>query len=485
MSEKTDKNMKILRMNMVLNSVKNVIGLLFPLITFPYISRVLGVESIGRYNFSNSVISYFVIIAGLGINGYAIREGTKFRNDPVKLKKLSDELFSINMISTVVAYCLLGLFLIFIPKFHDYMGLLLILSLQIFFRTIGIEWVYSIYEDYLYITIRTIIFQFISLVAMFLFVKGVNDTPAYAVVTVISMAGSNILNFIHSKKYCHIGLTLHIDWREHLKPIFILFATSAMIHVYVGSDITILGFLCDDRTVGIYSVSTKVYSIVKTILSSVIVVSIPRLSFLLGEGDFDEFRLVSQNVYGTMLTFLLPAVMGIIMLRRPIVLLFAGESYESATSSLFMLCVALIFCFGAYFWGQCVIIPLGLENVLFKSTLLSSVINIILNFILIPFGKENAAAITTIIAEGIVFFWCAWIGKKHVKINGIGTILRKIVFGCFFIVFIDVLVSYVVSNPGIHIALTVILSVICYVVVEIMVHNEIMMDIVKNIVKKR
>ena len=109
-----------------------------------------------------------------------------------------------------------------------------------------------------------------------------------------------------------------------------------------------------------------------------------------------------------MLTFLLPAVTGIVILRKPIVLLFAGKNYEFATSSLFLLCIALVFCFGAYFWGQCIIVPLGLESVLFKATIVSSLVNIILNFILIPFWKENAAAITTIIAEGIVFFWCAW-----------------------------------------------------------------------------
>lgn len=482
--DKNNENMKIIRLNMVLNSIKNVMGLLFPLITFPYISRVLGVENIGRYNFSNSVITYFVLLAGLGINGYAIREGVKLRNNNIEFKQLANELFSINMISTVIAYALLGLFLIFIPKFQGYMGLLLILSSQIVFKTIGIEWLYSVYEDYLYITIRTIAFQVISLVIMFLFVRDDNDTAAYAMVTVISLAGSNILNFIHSRKYCRIGLTFHIDWKKHLRPILILFATSVMIHIYVGSDITILGFLCDDRTVGIYSVSTKAYSIVKTILSSVIVVSIPRLSFLLGEKNYDGFRNVSQNVYGTMLTFLLPAVTGIMILRKPIVLLFAGKNYEPATSSLFLLCIALVFCFGAYFWGQCIIVPLGLESVLFKATIVSSLVNIVFNFVLIPFWKENAAAITTIIAEGIVFFWCAWKGKEHVKIKGILKLCVKILIGCIVIVIIDILVSFINFNLVIHIALTILCSVICYCVVEIILRNEILIDILKSILKR-
>ena len=481
MHDKVNNGLKSLRINMALNTVKSVVGLLFPLITFPYISRVLGVENIGRYNFSRSVINYFIMIAGLGINSYAIREGAKLRNDPVRLKRLADEVFSINMLSTAAAYGLLGIFLVFVPKFRGYMDLLLVLSLQILFQTIGIEWMYSIYEDYMYITVRTVFFQFISLSTMFLLVRSENDTATYAAVTVISAAGANILNFMHARKRCRIKLTLHIDWKKHLKPVLVLFATSAMIYVYVNSDITILGFLCDDKTVGIYSVATKAYSIIKTILSSIIVVSIPRLASLLGKDNLDEFCAVSQNIYRTMLTFLFPVVTGIMLLRKPIIFLFAGESYESASSSLFLLCIALICCFGAYFWGQCVIVPVGLENVLFRATVVSALINIVLNFILIPFWKENAAAFTTIMAEGIVFLWCAWEGKKHVQMKGTITFLGKILAGCLSLVVVDVTVSRMVSNVVAHIVLTIVFSVLGYGVVEIMLHNEIVLDIANGL----
>lgn len=483
--DKNNENMKIIRWNMVLNSIKNIMGFLFPLITFPYITRVLGVENVGRFNFSKSVINYFVLIAGLGIGGYAIREGAKLRNDATGFRQLSNELFSINMISTIASYGLLLIFLIFVPKFHGYMDLLLILSAEILFKTIGIDWLYSIYEDYMYITIRTILFQFISLVIMFLFVKSEKDTAIYALATVISAAGSNLMNFIHSKKYCHMGLTLNIDWKRHLKPIFIFFATSATILIYVSSDTTILGFMCDDRTVGIYSVSTKVYFIIKTILSSIIVVSIPRLASLLGEKKSDEFQKVAQNVYGTILTFIFPAIIGLILLRKPLILLFAGKSYESATSSLFLLCIAMICCFGAYFWGQCIIVLMGLEDILFKATIVSALVNIVLNFILIPFWKENAAAFTTIIAEGITFFWCAYKGKKYVRIKGVGSIMAKILIGCLFIIFTDILISHIFTNLIAHIAFTMLLSIILYFVTEIVLRNEIITDILKGIIKKK
>ena len=157
---------KSLKLNMVLNAIRGLLKVVFPLITFPYISRVLGVDNLGKYNFANSIISYFILFAGLGISSYAIREGSYFRNETNRLKVFADEMFTINMISTVTAYLCLICVIVIVPKFWDYKILLIIFSLQIVFCTIGIEWIYSIYEEYVYITVRSILFQLISLILL-------------------------------------------------------------------------------------------------------------------------------------------------------------------------------------------------------------------------------------------------------------------------------------------------------------------------------
>ena len=144
---------KSLKLNMILNAVKGLLGILFPLITFPYISKVLGVENIGKYNFAYSIINYFVLIAGLGIATYAVREGAYIRGDLQKLQRFSDEIFSLNIVSTVFSYLLLIVVVYITPKMQEYKILLFILSLQIMFKALGVEWIYSIYEDYTYITI--------------------------------------------------------------------------------------------------------------------------------------------------------------------------------------------------------------------------------------------------------------------------------------------------------------------------------------------
>ena len=208
-------NMKSMKANAFLNGFSSVLNLVFPLITFPYISRVLGVESIGEYNFSNSVVSYFLLIAGLGISTYAIREGSQYRNEPKLFNKFVSEVFTINLIATILSYCLLFVCVFLADRLREYKILILVLSLQIVFTTIGVGWIYSIYEDYRYITIRSICFKVLSIFMMFAFVKDANDTLNYVLISVIASVGSNTLNFFHVKKYCKFcgKHTLHRETR--------------------------------------------------------------------------------------------------------------------------------------------------------------------------------------------------------------------------------------------------------------------------------
>ena len=159
---------KSLKINVILNMIRTIMQLIFPLITFPYASRVLGTESLGKVNFTTSVISYFVLIASLGINSYAIREGASLRENRDKFEHFANEIFSINVISTFITYVLMFITFLLVPKFRGgYLILLLIQITNIAFTTLGVDWIYNIHEEYLYITIRSICVQLISMVALF------------------------------------------------------------------------------------------------------------------------------------------------------------------------------------------------------------------------------------------------------------------------------------------------------------------------------
>jgi len=166
---------KSLSLNAAMSAFKTLMNIIFPLITFPYASNVLQVENLGKVNFASSVCGYFLLFAGLGISSYAVREGSRYVNDRKKLSAFASEMFSINMISTALTYAALAVTMLFWTKLHAYTDLMLVLSLQIFFTTIGTEWVFTIFEEYTYITIRGLLFQVLSIFMLFAFVKTRDD----------------------------------------------------------------------------------------------------------------------------------------------------------------------------------------------------------------------------------------------------------------------------------------------------------------------
>lgn len=464
---------KSLKVNMVLNGIKGCLSVIFPLITLPYVSRVLGVEEIGKYNFSVSVVSYFALLAGLGINTYAIREGARIRDDEKAVSDFASEMYTINFTSTVVSYLALILLVLAVPRFHEVKYVIFILSIQIILTTFGVEWIYSIFEDYLFITLRTIIIQLISLALIFLIVRSQNDINKYALVSVVACAGTNVFNRIHSKNYCKVKLKPGVEWKKHIKPILILFAMQATITIYVSSDTTMLGFINGNHEVGIYSISTKIYNVVNQIMASVITVSIPRISALVGKGEREAVNKTASDVYSIIWTIALPAMMGLILLRRQIILTISTPDFIAATSSLTILSFALLMCLGAYFWGQAVLLPMRREKTVFHITVFSACLNVGLNFILLPKWGQNAAAFTTLLSEGSSFLLCYLNGRKEVKLQGVVSDFIKTCIGCVVMLAVDVpLMKYISSLSKYAVLLIVFaVSVIVYFAVEIALKN--------------
>ena len=183
--------------NTVFNTVKTVFGIIYPLITFPYISRVLLAENVGKVNFGNSIVSYFSLIASLGVSTYAIRECSKVRDNQEELNRTASQIFSINIISTLISYFALVITLIVAQPLENYRELICIQSATILFTTLGADWINSAMEDFKYIAVRTIGMQLVSLALMFLFVRRPEDYIKYAVISVVASSGANIINIFY------------------------------------------------------------------------------------------------------------------------------------------------------------------------------------------------------------------------------------------------------------------------------------------------
>ena len=476
---------KSLKLNALLNSLRSILNILFPIITFPYVSRVLEVRGIGIYNFSNSIVSYFLLIASLGITTYSIREGAKIRTNFKQISQFASEVFTINIISTIISYFLLFSCLIVFSELHTYIACISIFSLQIFFTTIGTEWIYQIYEDYGYITLRSIIFQIISIVFLFIFVRHANDYLNYAAVTVFSAVGSNILNFIHARNYCHIHLVQHFNWKKHIIPILVIFGANVANMIYVNSDITLLGLMKNNYVVGIYSVSSKIYQIVKTLISAVLVVTIPRLAMLFGRSKMKEYYNILTNLTNTLVLLILPASTGLFVLAREIILIISGPKFLRAIYSLQILCLAYITSILAWILNDCVLIPAKREKYILRNMCISAALNVILNLILIPFWAENAAAFSTVIAELCMLLLNYFYAKDLVKVVFIskellGTFFRSII-GCFGIIITCLLCNLYFHSLILKTIFSVMFSVIIYVVILLLLRDKIIISVVKQL----
>lgn len=411
------RNKKVsLGTNAILNGIKSSLSVLFPLIIYPYVFQVLHSSNMGKVNFAMSIVSYFSMFAMLGVSQYAVREGAKKRNNTLELNKFASEIFTINMISTIVSYLLLAVLIVTLDKLHDYKILIFICSISIIFTALGIEWVNTIFEDFFYITIRSIVVNIVTLILIFMFVKDESDIYIYAFLSILGTILTSIINWQYCRKYINLRITRNINIKKHIKPITILFANTLATNIYVNSDITMLGWFTDDYNVGIYSLSVKIYSVIKNIMAALYTVTVPRISFYIGNNDFIKVKELYTKLVCSIILLLLPASAGIISVAPEIIMFMGGEEYIEAIMSLRILGISLI---GAIFAGlltYCLNIPLGKEKINFHATIISACINVGLNVFLIKIFKQNGAAVTTVISEFSVFLYCLLKSKKELKL---------------------------------------------------------------------
>jgi O-antigen/teichoic acid export membrane protein len=488
MSESKSRKTRSVSVNAVLNIIKSVLKIVFPLISFPYVSRILLVDNLGKVDYSHSIVQYFVLLAALGISTYSIREGAKIRDDREKLQKFCNEVFTINIISAVVSYILLFAFVFISYKLKDYRSLIFIYSLVILCEAISMEYINSIFEDYLYITIRSIVVHTLSIIALFLFIKTIDDYYIYACLNVGISASVSISNFFYCrKKYLRAKLTRHPQFKKHIKPMLLLFANNCAITIYTNADTTMLGYMTSVHAVGLYSAAVKIYSVVKTVISSIFIVTLPRLSYYIGQNDMKEYRKLLTNITSIISMLIIPAASGIFVLAKPIVLIVSGSAFESAYITLRILCAGIVITVYGFMVSNCILIPFNKEKRLLLITSIAALSNIALNLYFIPHFEQNGAAVTTLIAEMIVLFGGIIASGKLTYYLDAKIVLKNIITAVFEAVLIFV-ISFVllriVDNYIIYIVLTIALSLVVYLIILIITKNEYLYSYSKIILNK-
>jgi O-antigen/teichoic acid export membrane protein len=234
---------KSLSVNIAANVINQVCAALFPLITFPHVSRVLSPEGLGRVSFAEAIVSYFVMLATLGIPLYGVRESAKRRNDEIALSTLVLELFALNAIMTAIALAAFGAFMLLSHKACTDPALFWICALPMFLMPLGFNWLLGGLEEYIYIPVRTFAVRVLVTVAVFLFIRTPEDFRIYALIAALNNAGVNLLNLLFVRK--HISVRV-VDWRRlnvwrHVTPVLLIFSLGSLVSIYTSLNKVMLG----------------------------------------------------------------------------------------------------------------------------------------------------------------------------------------------------------------------------------------------------
>lgn len=393
------KNIKSVKVNFLMNTILKMSSFLFPIITYPYISRILQPVGMGKVAFVTSIISYFSMFASMGIPTYGIRACAKVRDDKDKLSKLVHEIIIINSIILIITYISLVIFSYSIDKMEQYRWLLVINSITLVFNVFGVEWLYSALEEYTYISLRSIIFKIISILLLFIFVRSEKDYLIYGFIAVFASVGSNIFNLINIKKIIYLKKYKKYELKKHIKPILILFSISIAINIYTNLDTVMLGFLTNDYEVGLYNIAIKFKSILVSLVISLGTVLLPRISYYYSANMKEEIEriLIKSSNFILILSISLTGFFSIF--AKECIMFLAGESFIDATQSMIIITMTIPIIGVANLISYQILLPINKEKVLTIATSVGAIINLILNMILIRKLGALGASIATLLAE--------------------------------------------------------------------------------------
>jgi O-antigen/teichoic acid export membrane protein len=407
-------NTTSIKKNFVLNTINTVSGLLFPLITFPYASRILLADGIGQVQFLNSIIDYITLLTSLGIPLYAIREIAKVKEDKSMMSKTTMEILLLHTALSFIGYIILFILICAVTKIQADIPLFILLSSSILLNAIGVNWFYSGIEDFKYITIRNIIVKVFSAICLFIFVKEKGDLYYYAAISIAESVGSNIFNFFRLRKYITIMNIAGLNISKHIKPASKIFALNLVISLYIHLDAVMLGFMKDNDAVGYYTTSTKISKILVGIASSLGTVLLPRLSTLVSKNDMSVFTTLSDKCIHFIIALSLPVSIGIIFMASPLIHLFSGDHYEPSILTLQILSPIILLIPLSGIYDMQILYAMGKEKRSILSVSFGAVVNFILNLCLIPLYSQYGAGFATLTAEICVTLSAIFLGRKYV-----------------------------------------------------------------------
>lgn len=459
--------------NAVFNFLYTGMNLLFPLISAPYVSKVLGAANLGKVNLANSFVNWFIIFAVFGTTSYGVREVAKIREDRDKLNILFSEIIIINGIFSLITAVVYFIVIFNVDMLRNEIVLYSIMSLSIILNIFSIDWFYQGIEEYSYITTRSGFFKLLSLVSIFVFIKKTDHYMFFGLISVLSISLSGVLNYFYSKKYVNVQFQ-NIHPFKHVKKLRVFFIHTLIISLYTNLDQTLLGFLVNTKSVAFMSRGKQITSMAIAISTSISNVTLPRASYYIANNKPKFVRLLSV-IPKYILWFSIPITVGCILLSPNIMYILGGNEFLEASELLQIMSLIIIFAPLSSFLQNQVLIPTGNEKLGVLCALITSLISILLNLYLIPKYSYIGAAVTLVISEiSAVVIRVYIIGRnlRYTKIRFINKSILSYLISSAFMALIVILISRVVDNLTYSFIISSFSGFLVYVLTLIMMKEE-------------
>ena len=414
--------MSSLKTNIFYSSILTTANYIFPLITYPYVSRVLGVANIGACNFVDSIINYFVMLSTLGISIVGIREIAKNKEDKTNLQKTFSQLFTINTISTTIALAALLIAMHTVPKLQENYDLMWIGVLKLVFNYLLIEWFFKGLEDFKYVTNRTIFVRCLYVLSVFVFVRTTNDVSIYYFLTSATIVVNAIINLVYARRFIKFKLCFS-SLKEQTKSVCTLGVYNILTSLYTTFNVAYLGFVSSETQVGYYTTSTKIHTIILMAFTAVTGVMMPRIASLLSEKKYHEYKRLIKKSILILSVCAIPCVIIIEFFAPIIIQIIAGSGYDGAVLPLRIIApLVLIIGLEQILITQS-LMPMGKDKAVLMNSIIGAIIGIAANLILVPYLARIGSAIVWLLSEiavmssAIFFFKREWdiINKQEIN----------------------------------------------------------------------
>lgn len=456
----------------------NVFNIAIPVIVAPYINGLLDKQEYGAYNTSLSMLTYFIIMGTFGIYSYGLREYSKL-SDTNDKTELFSTLFVIGVVTNVVSLILyIGYVLFIAPKTSQ--DIYLIMGIQLLANIFMTEWLNEAEEQFLFITIKTVIIRTASTILLFMVVKGVDDTSRYALLTTLTILVNNIVGFIRTR--CIIKFDIkRIRISKYIKPLFILLLISNINLMFTQFDKVMIGNFVGEVENTVYTLASNVMNMVGVLMLSSIIVTVPRLNYYIGENKIQEYLSLLQRSCRGYLMMCIPSCVGIFLLSYEIMYLYATPNYIESHEVLQLFAVQFIITAMATICNNQILYVHGKERVVLRILGVGGGVNLLAKTILVmtEMLSPTTAVITTMLSELVVLIAMLVYTRKLVDIN-IVKITSKYLFISLLFIPIVLFIQYIDLSVVLTVILSVVMCATIYLCILLLIKDEILLQYTKK-----